>query len=65
MFILRKDNMDKMQSDWLDATLHISPEESRLLNWVEAPTLVDDEEIPDLTNDEEYDILRELENEKV
>ena len=49
-----------MQSNWLGATLHISPEESRLLEWMEADML-GDEELPDLTNDEECDILRELE----
>ena len=53
-----------MQSNWLDATSYISPEESRLLNWMEADML-GDEELPDLTNDEECDIIRELENERV
>jgi len=51
-----------MQSDWLDVKLYISPEESRVLNWMEC-IMLEDEEIPDLTNDEDYDILRELENE--
>ena len=55
-----------MQSNWLDATLHISPEESRVLNWMECIMLEDEEELPDLTNDEEYDILmvEGLENER-
>ena len=44
-----------MQSNWLDATLHISPEELRVLDWMEAPTLVGEFEY--LTEDEFYDIM--------
>jgi len=50
-----------MQSNWLDATLHISPEELRLFNWVEG--VMEDEEL-DLTNDEECDIMAIRECEK-
>jgi len=51
-----------MKSDWLDATLHISPEELRILDWLEAVTLGYDElpvwkELSDLTNPEECDII--------
>ena len=51
-----------MKSNWLDATLHISPEEFRTLDWVDA--VIFSEEIPDLTNQEECDIIDngELEN---
>ena len=52
-----------MQSNWLDVTLHVSPEELRLFNWVEADMLNDEEELPDLTNDEECDIIGEWERE--
>ena len=56
-----------MQSNWLDATLRIDPDEMRLFNWVNDPILRY-EEVPlpdgddDLTNDEEYDIML-IENE--
>ena len=49
-----------MQSNWLDATLHLSPEELRRFNWVED---VLEEEL-DLTNDEECDIMAIRECEK-
>jgi len=45
-----------MKSNWLHATLHISPEELRTLDWVEAITLAE-EELPYLTNQDEYDII--------
>ena len=52
-----------MQSNWLDATLHISPEKLRRFNWVEAD-MIPEEEILDLTNDEECDIMAIRECEK-
>ena len=54
-----------MQSNWLDVTLHLSLERLRCFNWVEADMLPE-EEILDLTNDEERDIMaiRECEYER-
>ena len=49
-----------MQSDWLDATVHLSPDEFRLIDWMEAP-MIGDEDLPDceeeLTELEEYGII--------
>ena len=49
-----------MQSNWLDATLHLSRDELKVLDWMEAP-MIGDEDLPDceeeLTNLEEYGII--------
>ena len=43
-----------MQSNWLDATIRMSPEELRTWDWIDA-LMIPDEDL--LTNDEEYDIM--------
>lgn len=48
-----------MQSNWLDATLHISPEELRVIDWADALMIPEDE--LDLTNETECDIIKERE----
>ena len=50
-----------MQSDWLDAfTVHLSREELKLMDWMEAP-MIGDEDLPDceeeLTNLEDCGII--------
>jgi len=45
-----------MEGDWLHATLNIDKDVMRTWDWVDEPRMTA-REIPDLTNDVEYDII--------